>query len=108
MELVTDVTILNQLNNRNRKQLDQEAINRLTDTDLAYIAGLFDGEGNITLTYSKRFRYEIGICNTDKQIIEICTALFSYNRRRDKELEITVAICNLNSLKGKGKKGVSN
>jgi hypothetical protein len=52
-------------------------MNNLTETDKAYIAGIFDGEGcigyyNAALTYNHRpgyFHASINVCNTDPRVI---------------------------------------
>ena len=48
-------------------------VNRLTTTDAAYIAGLVDGEGTITLTSQHRGenrRLVLSISNTERPLLE--------------------------------------
>jgi len=67
-----------------RIMLESSHISNLPEVEKAYIAGLFDGEGNISLTISNDggIRNEIVICNTDEKIIEVCQILFPNKRKR--------------------------
>ena len=43
----------------------------MTEIECAYLAGIIDGEGTITLVQDKEFRYPvITFCNNDKNIID--------------------------------------
>ncbi len=47
----------------------------MTKTEAAYVAGFFDGEGSIYITYNPKnnFILQAAICNTNKEILEwIC------------------------------------
>jgi len=51
------------------------SINALTDTDAAYIAGLIDGEGTVTLTRkhkNENRQLAISISNTERSLLEFC------------------------------------
>lgn len=42
----------------------------LTDTETAYLAGVFDGEGWVARTQNPRMHYRLGIANTYKPLID--------------------------------------
>jgi len=51
---------------------DVDVLQNVTETEKAYIAGLFDGEGSIYIKYSKqnRIRVIVSIVNTNREVIE--------------------------------------
>ncbi len=62
----------------------QNVPNQLSDVDSAYIAGLIDGEGTITLTRKHRNenrQLAISISNTDKGLLEFVLLTIGAGKR---------------------------
>ncbi len=62
----------------------QNVPNQLSDVDSAYIAGLIDGEGTITLTRKHRNenrQLAISISNTDKDLLEFVLLTIGAGKR---------------------------
>lgn len=81
--------------------INQEIINQLNETDKAYIAGFFDGEGCINIHKGKIYgksinphhRLVIRLANTNKEIVDYFYNLFRGYKRTNYNLRGNERIC---------------
>lgn len=70
------LSIENKMNN-SKKRLEQKVVNKLSDTDAAYIAGFLDGEGSISLNKSHKndgrtpsYSLSVKITQNDRNVLD--------------------------------------
>ena len=53
-----------------KPEVQQPALNRLNETESAYIAGIIDGEGNVSIFWTNSWCISVRVSNTDRRLMD--------------------------------------